>query len=134
MDCYQKRQGPPAAELAGRRATFRLQLTLDITASERLNAQRSRSASADKSAAADSAWPDGGRHEASPSPVASAFCSQLQAHLSVKIVGSLAVHIPTLPPQQNVDAPESIADAGRADLLVASLQAGLVGSTRAIVD
>jgi hypothetical protein len=43
------------------------------------------------------------------------------------------VHVPAFPLQQNLDTPVAIPDAGGADLLDASLEAGLVGSTGTVV-
>jgi hypothetical protein len=54
--------------------------------------------------------------------------AQLQAQLRVQPVGPFMVHPPALALEQHLDAPIAVADAYRADLLDACLEAGLVGS------
>lgn len=51
---------------------------------------------------------------------------QLQAHLLVKPINSLGVYIPTLPPQQNMDASVAIADASLANLFDPKLKVSLL--------
>jgi hypothetical protein len=58
---------------------------------------------------------------------------ELQAQVPVELVSALVVHVPALLLEQHVHAPVAVANTRGADFLDASLKAGLIGSTGAIV-